>query len=322
MIRYRSFRNDDPPALAKLWNKGVPEVGTVRPLSPHEFDALVAAKPHFEPEGMILAEDESGNLLGFAHGGFGPVSTEGPSHAIDRQMGTIAMLVTDPALDDLTLEAELLSRTEQYLRHAGAEVIYAGGQAELNSFYWGVYGGSENSGILDDHVSFRRAVIDRGFEPVAVNVLLEADLSDSEVRDPRSAQLRRQTRVEIVDDAIPATWWESLAIGSSQITRYRVFSKDDSRLLARATTWDMTAFGRHDGLARNGLIDVEVVDGERHKGYGRFLMTEVLRHSRTHWGEAVAVQTRSTNIPALGLYESSGFHRVGQSTLYRLPGPR
>jgi ribosomal protein S18 acetylase RimI-like enzyme len=321
VIRFRAFRNGDPPALADLWNRGVPERAVVRPLSAHEFDERVISKLHFESDGLILAEDD-GRLLGFVHAGFGPVSAIGPSHRLDRELGTVAMLVVDPEIDDPSLELGLLAEAEKYLLSRGAKVLYAGGQIELSSFYWGVYGGSESAGALETHRAFDRAPKSAGYEPVAQTLLMEADLAAPEFRDPRSALFRRQTRLEIIEDAIPANWWEALALGYCQITRFRVLAKVDERELARASTWDMASFGRLDGKARTGLIDVEVAEEERRKGYGRFLIGEILRHCRSQWGEVVALQVRSTNLPALALYEGMGFDVVDRATLYRKPGSR
>jgi len=321
VICFRTFRNGDPPALADLWNRAVPEHGVVRPLSPHEFDERVFSRVPFDPEGLILAEDE-GHVVGFVHAGFGPQSISGSSHALDRELGTIAMLAIEPGRNDPVLESELISRAERYLEDRGAKVVYAGGQFELSSFYWGIYGGSECAGILEAHEVFNRAVSRSGFEPVALTVLLEADLSAPEVRDPKSMLIRRRTRFEIVEDANPENWWQALALGSTQLTRFRVLSKVDEKELARASTWDMSAFGRLDGKARTGLIDVEVAPEERRKGYGRFLIGEIIRHCRSQWGEVVSIQTRSTNLPALSLYESLGFEVVDRTTLYRRPGSR
>ncbi len=64
------------------------------------------------------------------------------------------MLVVDPDRDDEALERGLIETAEAYLRERGASVIYAGGQAPVNPFYWGIYGGSECAGILSSHVAF------------------------------------------------------------------------------------------------------------------------------------------------------------------------
>ena len=321
MIRFRAFRNGDPPALAELWNRGVPERDVVGPLSAHEFNELVLCRLDFDAEGLILAE-EDGRILGFSHAGFGPKSVTGLSHRLDRELGTVAMLVVDPRIDDPGLELGLHSAAEAYLRNQGAKVFYAGGQGELSSFYQGIYGGSESSGILNSHRAFRRASEASGYEPVGTTKLFDLDLKAPDTRDPRSLLIRRQVRIEVTEDAMPANWWQASSLGYAQMTRFRMLAKPDDRELAHASTWDMASFGRKDGKARTGLIDVEVVDGSRRKGYGRFLVAEIVRHCRSQWAEVVSVQTHATNLAAIALYESLGFEQVETSTLYRRPGSR
>ena len=73
-----------------------------------------------------------------------------------------------------------------------------------------------------------------------------------------------------------------------------------------------------DGLTRIGLINVEVPQDQRRKGYARFLVAEIFRLARENLIDAVAVATSATNQPALALYCSLGFRPVDESTLYRL----
>ena len=269
---------------------------------------------------MIVAEADDGRPLGFVHAGFGPAEAGSKPRAVDTELGTIAMLVVDPELTDETLERGLIEAAEAYLRGRGAKVLYAGGQAPLNPFYWGVYGGSEFAGIPSSHVAFHRAVFRSGYEPTSTTVLLQADLSAAEPRDPKGVILRRQTRIEILDDACPDDWWESVAIGLFRPTTYRLRSKTDDRVLAHAGTWEMAGFGRIDGRVHLGLIDVETAADFRRQGFGRHLVGEIMKKARSQWNEIVDVQTPATNRPALGLYESLGFVRVETATLYRKPG--
>jgi ribosomal protein S18 acetylase RimI-like enzyme len=321
VTHFRSFRNGDPLALVEVWNRGVPERGAARPLSACEFDAHVTGQPCFEADGLVVAE-RAGRVVGFVHAGFGPEEPIGPAHRLSHELGTVGMLVVEPGPEDGELEQGLIRAAERYLRRRGAAVLYAGGQYPLNPFYWGLYGGSEWAGILASHTSFLRAVARAGYEAVSATELLEADLSRPEVRDPRAPLIRRQARIEVVEDAMPSDWWEALALGSFRPTSYRLLAKSDSRVLARADTWDMSWFGRSDGRARLGLIGLKVAPTERRQGYGRHLVGEILRTARAELTAVVAVQTRSTNLPALALYESLGFARVEISTLFRLPAPQ
>ena len=59
----------------------------------------------------------------------------------------------------------------------------------------------------------------------------------------------------------------------------------------------------------------------RRKGYGRYLISELLRWVREHDNALVEVQTPATNEPALALYQTVGFLSVDSSTVYRLPAP-
>jgi ribosomal protein S18 acetylase RimI-like enzyme len=320
VTRFRSFRNFDPPALAKLWNQAVPDSGVARPLRVHELDSHALGKVNFEASGLIVAEQD-GRIVGFVHAGFGPDLPIDPTEPLELsfELGTVAMLVVEPDLDDPRLASDLLAAAEGYLQGRGAKVLYAGGLFPLNPFYWGLYGGSEGSGVLSGHKSFHSALIDRGYEPAGTTVLLEADLSLAEPRDSRAVLIRRQTQVEFLDDAAPPHWWQNLALGELQTTQARLLSRADGTVFAHAQAWDMGWFGRRDGRPRIGLIDLEVAAEHRRKGFGRFLVSEILRRARQNMVQSVAVQTSAVNGPALSLYASLGFQPVDQSTIYRLP---
>ena len=92
---------------------------------PTNSTRLILGRLQFDAEGLILAEDD-GRLAGFVHAAFGPESAVGPSHQIDRSMGTVAMLVVDPKRDDPALELALFDQAEAYLKSRGAKVLYAG----------------------------------------------------------------------------------------------------------------------------------------------------------------------------------------------------
>ena len=319
MTHFRRFRNSDTPALTGLWNRGTPEMCVVRPLTVHEFDEHIVGAPYFEAEGLIVAERD-GVPIAYAHAGFGPGDPADPPLQLSYEIGTVAMLIVDRGSIDPDVERSLLTQAEKYLRSRGAKVVYAGGQFPLNPFYWGFYGGSEWAGVLSGHTAFHRAALQAGFEPVSTTVLLEADMTGPpRGRDPRSVMIRRNTRLDVSEDALPKSWWEALAIGDFRPTHYRLVARSDETVLASATTWDMTWFGRRDGRSRIGMLDLEVHRDHRRKGYGRYLVDEIDRLARSQSIAAVSVQTRSTNTPATALYQSLGFVPVENATLYRLP---
>jgi ribosomal protein S18 acetylase RimI-like enzyme len=319
VIQYRCYRNSDSPAIVELWNRVVPGTAGVRPLRVHELDDHAFGSVCFDRKGLTVAELDA-RIIGFIHSGFGPdlpIDATSP-FVLDRSLGTIALLVVEPSLQT-EVAPPLILEAERYLRSCGANVVYAGGQLPLNPFYWGLYGGSEGAGIPTVHLGFLEALTVMGYEPVSTTVALEYDLAQTEPRDPSAILIRRQTQIEFEEDALPGHWWENIALSDYRLARCRLLARPDGIELARATTWDMSWFGRHDGRARLGLFGVDVSSSQRRKGYGRYLVCEILKYAREHGVALVEVQTAATNQPALELYQSIGFQPVEQSTVYRLP---
>jgi hypothetical protein len=187
-------------------------------LDAHAWGAVI-----FEAAGLIVAERD-GRIVIRARG-FGP-ERRWPPPTVPALPRAGTTLLIEPT-DDPELVPSLLAAAEHYLRARGAKVVYARALFPLNPFYWGLYGGSEGSGVLSGHEPFHRALIDLGYEPVGSTVLLEADLSRPEPRDPRASLIRRQAQLEFREDAPPEHWWEGLALGEFSLTDVRLLTKSD-----------------------------------------------------------------------------------------------
>ena len=144
-MRFRPFRNSDPPLLAKIWSRQPPHRGYARDVTAELLDIYVFSKPYFDRNGLIVAED-NGEVIGFAHAGFGPDEEMGN---FSTDLGVTCMVMADPNVDFETLGPQLLAESESYLKRSGTKVMYGGGMYPLNPFYLGLYGGSESPGVLE-----------------------------------------------------------------------------------------------------------------------------------------------------------------------------
>ncbi len=318
----RTFRNADVPALAGLWNRAVPAMGSASPLDLHEFDGALICRLFFEAGDLLVAEGADGQPIGMVHVAFGPIDPEGRLHRLDTTMGTVAMLLIDPGQPDAEVADALFAAGVARLWSRGAQVIYAGGQSPLNPFYWGLYGGSEYAGVIDGHEDFEGAARRAGFQAVATTRCYELDLTtlDQPPRDPRLAFLKRTTEVVVDEDCRLDSWWDAMAIGSARPIRFRLLDRQGIEL-ARAISWDMAGFDRRDGRLRCGLVGVAVPPELRRQGHAKHLILEAMRHLRRQSIAVVEAQTGGENAAAQRLYKLFGFKEIGTSTLYRMPGP-
>ena len=156
------------------------------------------------------------------------------------------MLLVEPGLEDSELIGGLIEAAEAYLRRR-AKVLYAGSRFPLNPFYWGISGGSEGAGLLSGHHPFQRGVLDRGYAPSARRCSWRRTSARPSRAIPAAASIRRQTHLEIEEDAPPAHWWQGLAFGELPVSERRLVSRADHTELAHAAFWDMRWFGREDG---------------------------------------------------------------------------
>ena len=314
LIRFRPFRNADLPDLADIWRARAFERGLAQPMSADLFDQLVLAKPYFDREGLIVAVEDD-RVVGFVHAAFGPSEDES---TLSRQMGVICMLLVRPDYRRLGIGSTLLQLSEQYLRDAGAKVLYAGGIRPLNPFYLGLYGGSELPGVLDSDAEAQRRYEAAGYRAIDRCLIFQRDLSS--FRPPVSReqlQIRRRTTVQVSHTRRPRSWWEACTQGWFERTGFDLLARDSGQQLASVTFWDMEPLASSWGVHAAGLTDLMVPADQRRQGLATFLLSEAFRQLQQHHVSLVEAQTMEHNRPAIALYESLGFQRVDQGNVYR-----
>lgn len=314
LIHYRPFRNSDPPALAAIWRSQPPERALVQPISADLFDQFVFAKPYFDNQGLIVAVDD-GRPIGFVHAAFGPSADE--MH-LATDVGTTLLLMVRTDYQRRGIGAELLSRSEAYLRSRGTKVLYAGGIAPLNAFYLGLYGGSELPGILDSTAHSQALFRAHGYREIDRTLVLHRELQGFRAPiDRQQLQIRRRYTIEAVSDPPSRTWWEACTVGCLDRTRYELSARDTGTVQARVATWSIQPLAASWGVNAAGLVDLETADEHRRQGLATFLLSEVFRHLQAEGVSLVEVQTMEHNAAALRLYEKLGFRLVDQGAVLR-----
>jgi len=313
----RPFCNHDPPQLAEIWRSQPPQRGILQPVSASLLEHAVFSKMHFDHRGLIVAtRDEV--PVGFVHAGFGP-NDEGT--ALDTSLGTTHVLMLRAGYEDTGLADALLAASEEYLSERGATVTYAGGINPLNSFYLGLYGGSEIPGVLQSDQSLREACLRHSYSEAGRVSILQCDLV--RFRPPVShkvRQLRRPTRVVEKHDAIATNWWDACVWGSQQRDCFQLMDKATERVIATASFWDIQPLSACWGICTAGLFDLRVESDWRRRGCASYLLGEAFRLLRRRGVGTIEAQAMSTNDAAHVMYRALGFVEVDYGLIFRKNG--
>lgn len=313
-MRYRTFRNADPPALVALWNEALTRRGAVELRSHTPLENAVFNKPYFDPAGFIVAEDDDGRMAGFAHAGFGPTDD---LSALDSTRGVICAIAVRPDRRRTGIGSELLRRAEAYLHDHGATGVRAGPSRPDKPFYLGVYGGSNAPGFLRSDADIEPFLLKRGYLPDRrVNVFDRRLDTPLNIVDARFGALRKRYEGQALPQARLGSWFRECVFGPLEPSEFRLDDKATGQTAARALFWEMTDYGWRWGAPPAGVLDVQVRNDLRRQGLGKFLLAQLLRHLQEQYFAVAEVQFPDGEDTAARLFRSLGFVQVDSGVSY------
>ncbi len=313
MAEYRRFRNTDPPRLLEVWNeafcgRGAVQMRTSLPLERHVF-----AKPYFDPDGLIVAE-EGGVCVGFAHAGFGPNES---GSALSTATGVTCAVGVRPAWRRRGIGSELLRRCEAYLRGRGATRLLAGPQEPVAPFYLGLYGGSDLPGFLESEPMAAAFLARHGYRPGRRVLVFERKLAQP-LKTLDTRFVAHRPRFELRED--PRTrlgsWWRECVFGLVEPLVFDLVDKPTGVRAARALVWEMEGFSCLWNQPSVGVCDIDVLPEYRRQGVGKFLLTQVLRRIQEQYYELAEAQAPEDDAASVGLLQSLGFTQADAGRLY------
>jgi GNAT superfamily N-acetyltransferase len=312
LIRYRSFQNWDPPALAEIWRSQPPIRGRLQAITPALLEELVFAKPYFDRHGLIVAVDGA-RPVGFVHAAFGASDDES---SIATDQGTICLLMVGPHERKAEIEAELLSAAEDYLRQRGARQLFAGSRYPVNPFYLGLYGSSDLPGVLASDVPMINLL--RSYDYVEFGRRLLLSRSLERFKPPagtRQLQLR-MTHTVTSTGVLPDTWWDSCVWVHADWTRYELRRKNAGDVLISATFWDVLPLGRSWGVHAKGLVRVDDTEEARAEGLTTFLLASAVTDLARQGSSLIEAQAAANDVSLLAVLRELGLAEYDAGILF------
>ncbi|MEX2112138.1 MAG: GNAT family N-acetyltransferase [Pirellulales bacterium] len=279
------------------------------------LERYVFSRPYFDPHGLIVATDAE-RVIGFAHAGFGPSEDE---CALSTEQGVTCLVMLRPEIDR-SVAGELLARCESYLRGKGSIRLLGGACFPCSPFYYGLYGGSELSGIMDSDPKMQAVFTDAGYREFQRSFVMRRDLGQFRPAvDRQQMQIRRNNTLEIVPDPPPNTWWEACLFEPLERTMCYLAPRRGGGPAARAYFWNMETMLGAWGVRAVGIADLEVAAEHQRQGLARFLLGEAFRYLHSQGYSVAEVHVPTENEPALAAFRSLGFDTVDQAVQYEKP---
>jgi ribosomal protein S18 acetylase RimI-like enzyme len=312
VISYRAFRNTDPPGLAEVWRSQTTHGGIMQPMSATVLERYVLSRPIFDPQGLTVAT-EGDAIVGFAHAGFGPNEDRS---ALSTQRGVTSVLMWRQQADPAT-GMELLARSEAYLRARGATELVGGGAYPLVPFYYGLYGGSELSGVLENDRRARQAFEQHGYREASQFLVLRRELAGFRPAvDRQQMQIHRQTTLETVVDAPTTNWWDSIIFEPFERTQCYLQPRGGCAPAASVHFWNMETMSSTLGVHAVGIVGTHVTESQRRQGLAKYLLGEALRQLHAQGVALAEVHVGENNPAALALFCGLGFVQVDRGIVY------
>lgn len=320
MIRFRPFRNSDPPRLLEIFRQTGLGRAFSRPESVHALEVSVFGLPYFDPEGLILAEDaETGTLLGFIHAGFG---FSEDLQDLDYTQGVICCVLVNEPVRHQGVGKELMGRAEEYLRERGATSLHAGQSKYRDPFYFGIYGGARPSGFPLSETGATEFLSSLGYHPVEQIGIFQRDLVGS--RDPVNVRLithRRNTELVISDQPPNPTWWWLTHFGNIESMRFALHERKKGTLIASLTVVGLDHYISAWNERAIGLVDIFVQEDYRGQGYGQSLIIETIRRLRTEMITRAEIHISDDRQAAIQAVSNAGFEQIDTGIVYAKSAP-
>ena len=310
MIDYRPFRNTDPPAICEIWRNHPPLRAIYRPLTPSVLEATVLSRPYFDRDGFIVAT-ENGHPIGFAHAGF---SVNSDGSGLDNHRGTTCMLMLAQPQQQGDVAAELLRRSEDYLRQRGAQNLYGGGTQSIAPYYQGLYGGATVPGVLATDQQTLEFFRQAGYVESTRRSILQRQLAGFRPPvDRLQLQLKRSMQVESRPDPPAVTWWEACTEGLADRFCFMATPRAGGPASAAAVFWDVEPLASGWGVHARGLLRLEVSPAVDREAMATYLLGEALRLMAGDGATLAEIQTVVQENALQQVLLNLGFQEVEQA---------
>lgn len=311
-MEIRPFRSGDEAAVVTLWNACVAGCFAAGSLTPETFQRDIMGKHYFDPEGLILAFQES-KPVAFVHAGFKSSDFVNPNPL----QGTISMLAVAKGQEDAGTQA--LTKAICYLLRRGARQIEAFAIDALflgAPFYTCLYG-AEKAGMDELHPGGQEVLQRCHFHPAMGSVIMHCPLQ------PEYHPLKTPDGLHLLIEpwnggGLPLDRNPSETYGIPEPMRRAYLVDSTGARKVRIAFWHLDRYNQSTGDHMAVISAVGADTDMRGTGAAVTLMQEVFRILRSEGATNAALGTTGPNGRAVSYYRKLGYVPLRNAFTYYL----
>jgi GNAT superfamily N-acetyltransferase len=114
-----------------------------------------------------------------------------------------------------------------------------------------------------------------------------------------------------------ASWWQECNVGMIEPVEFRLEEKGANRPVGRAVAWEMEGFSWRWNQPAVGLLDLQVADGMRRQGIGKFIGLQLLRYLQDQFFGLAEMHVPEHNTTGTAFLQRIGFEQVDVGRMFK-----
>lgn len=316
MARYaiRSFKHgffaSDLTKVVNLYNVSMISVYGYHPVTIEQFEDRIVKSIKFKPH-LFLVAHIGDDIVGMCHGAVVREAGQGDA-------GVIEMVAVHPKHQSRGIGTSLVLETLKLLRKEGVSYVDGGGTYPFSPFYSTMLDGSERSGPEITNKSFLKILEKMGFKYGRRSLIMRANLSAG--LPPLSDELQdilKASHYSVEARKAKNTWLDFVFRGWA-LNDSSLFDSSSRELLSRAIFGLMPGLSRFEKKNVYAVFGVNTPANKRCKGLATVHFRELRKYLKSIGGSFMELHCYEDNLPAIKLYEKSGFQEVGRTVSMQL----
>ncbi|MBN1257518.1 MAG: GNAT family N-acetyltransferase [Planctomycetes bacterium] len=307
-----SFWKSELGDITKLYNNALRGIHGFFPITRRFFRRRILESRFFQPELFLLARADD-RIVGMAHAAI-------LGEPCYEQGGVVEMLAVHQDFRKQGIGGHLLDEVMLRFKSRMVPLIDGGGSFPFSPFYATLLGGSERSGPEVNNLAALALFESRGFFRSRESLIMVADLQTDagETEEPSKAK-QDNLEMRIIPRTPDATWLDYVFRGW-RLNNSVLLKPGDKKIYSRAIFALMPGLSQQNGKKTYAIFGVNTPPELRGKGWATIHLQRLKQHLRLQGAEALELHVYSDNVPAVRLYQKTGFKEIQRTIMMRKSG--